>query len=382
MRHAQGRAGECHLVARTAKQDRVRELQRTLYRAAKADPRRRFHALYDKVVRSDVLERAWGQVRANRGAAGIDRQTIADVEHYGVGRLLDELAADLRSGSYRPLAARRVLIPKRGSDERRPLSIPAVRDRVVQAALKTVIEPIFEADTLECSFGFRPRHSTHDALQVLIDEAWDGRRWVVETDIASCLEPSSHCHRIHGAGVEEPFVGRNPDSQALSAAVTDVDGVEFAALDTLQHGLARDAEGAHGVDDRHEAGGRLLDEQRAQLVVDADPPGSTGRVLLAGDEAVAEPAVQCRGRDAEHLGGPGDREQLAVGRLGGRLVRGDAAVAAQTADDDRGEALAGGGSASLAVEDAGDRRVVVVDREPAEQLDRVLVGVDRGLGAR
>jgi hypothetical protein len=79
MRHAQGRAGECHIVARTARQDKVRELQRTLYRAAKADPNRRFHALYDKVLRRDVLERAWGLVRVNRGAAGIDRQTIADV---------------------------------------------------------------------------------------------------------------------------------------------------------------------------------------------------------------------------------------------------------------------------------------------------------------
>src|SRR4051794_19702289 len=128
MRHAQGRAGECHLVARTAKQDRVRELQRTLYRAAKADPRRRFHALYDKVVRSDVLERAWGQVRANRGAAGIDRQTIADVEHYGVDRLLDELAADLKDGSFRPLATRRGVIPKpRRPHQPKPLSLPAGR---------------------------------------------------------------------------------------------------------------------------------------------------------------------------------------------------------------------------------------------------------------
>ena len=98
MRHAQGRAGECHIVARTAKQDKVRELQRTLYRAAKADPGRRFHALYDKVYRRDVLERAWELVRANRGAAGIDRQTIADVEQYGVAKLLDELAADLKDG--------------------------------------------------------------------------------------------------------------------------------------------------------------------------------------------------------------------------------------------------------------------------------------------
>jgi group II intron reverse transcriptase/maturase len=172
--------------------DKTRELQRTLYRAAKADPRRRFHALYDKVLRRDVLERAWRQVRANRGAAGIDRQTIEQVERYGVTRLLDELEADLASSGYRALPARRVFIPKPGSNERRPLSIPAVRDRIVQAAVKIVIEPIFEADFQSCSFGFRPRRATHDALQVLIDESWRGARWVVETDIASCFEEIPH----------------------------------------------------------------------------------------------------------------------------------------------------------------------------------------------
>jgi hypothetical protein len=108
MRHAQGRIGECQIMARTIKQDQVRELQRTLYRAAKADPGRRFHALYDKVARKDVLERAWELVRANKGAAGIDRQTIADVEQYGVSRLLDELAAELKDGRWRPLPARRL----------------------------------------------------------------------------------------------------------------------------------------------------------------------------------------------------------------------------------------------------------------------------------
>jgi group II intron reverse transcriptase/maturase len=180
-------------VARTTRQDKVRELQRTLYRAAKADSGRRFHALYDKVYRRDVLGRAWELVRANRGAAGIDRQTIADVERYGIDRLLDELAADLKGGSYRPLAARRVFIPKPGRPtEQRPLSIPTVRDRVVQAALKTVIEPIFEADMLECSYGFRPKRSQRDALQVLIDEAWDGRRWVAESDVADCFGAIPH----------------------------------------------------------------------------------------------------------------------------------------------------------------------------------------------
>ena len=168
--------------------NKVQELQRTLYRAAKADPRRRFHALYDKVYRRDILERAWEQVRRNRGAAGIDGVTLAEVERYGVERLLDELAAELKEESYRVKPSRRVWIPKPGRAERRPLSIPSVRDRIVQAALKLVAEPVFEADFLPCSFGFRPKRAPHDALQVLIDEAWRGRRWVVETDIASCFE--------------------------------------------------------------------------------------------------------------------------------------------------------------------------------------------------
>jgi group II intron reverse transcriptase/maturase len=179
-------------MARTTKQDSVRDLQRTLYRAAKADPGRRFHALYDKVYRRDVLERAWELVRANRGAAGIDKQSIADVERFGASRLLDELVADLKEGRWRPLPARRVFIPKPGRDELRPLSIPAVRDRIVQAAAKIVIEPVFEADFMPCSFGFRPKRSAHDALQVVVNESWSGRRWVAETDIANCFEAIPH----------------------------------------------------------------------------------------------------------------------------------------------------------------------------------------------
>jgi RNA-directed DNA polymerase len=134
-------------------------LQQALYRAAKADPGRRFHALYDKLSRRDVLQRAWEQVRRNRGAPGIDQITIAQVEQYGVDRLLDRLAGALEDGSYRPLAARRVLLPKPGVSEQRPLSIPTVTDRVVQAAVKIVLEPVFEADMLDCSFGFRPRRA-------------------------------------------------------------------------------------------------------------------------------------------------------------------------------------------------------------------------------
>jgi RNA-directed DNA polymerase len=175
-------------------------LQHALYRAAKADPGRRFHALFDKVHRRDVVQRAWEQVRRNRGAPGIDQATLADVEQYGVDRLLGELATDLRSGSYRPLPARRVFIPKPGSVERRPLSIPAVRDRIVQAALKIVLEPVFEADFLPCSFGFRPRRAAHDALQRLLDESFQGRRWVVETDIANCFEAIPHDRLMSAVG--------------------------------------------------------------------------------------------------------------------------------------------------------------------------------------
>jgi group II intron reverse transcriptase/maturase len=225
-------------MARTTEQDRVRELQRTLYRAAKADPKRRFHALYDKVSRRDVLERAWGQVRANKGAAGIDRITLAEVEHYGIDRLLDELVAELRFGSYRPLPARRVFIPKPGSGEQRPLPIPAVRDRIVQAALRTVIEPIFEADMLECSFGFRPRRSTHDALQVLVDEAWRGRRWVVESDLAHCFEAIPHDRLM--AAVEERIVDRHLLKllrALLRAGVMEEGAVRHSVTGTPQGGV-------------------------------------------------------------------------------------------------------------------------------------------------
>jgi RNA-directed DNA polymerase len=143
------------VIATTAQdtpQDKVRVLQRKLYRAAKEAPHRRVGVLYDKVHRHDVLEEAWRRVRRNRGSAGVDQQTIVEVEAYGVDRLLDELEAELRERRYRPLPVRRVDIPKPGKPgQRRGLGIPAVRDRIVQAAVKLVIEPILEADFRDCS---------------------------------------------------------------------------------------------------------------------------------------------------------------------------------------------------------------------------------------
>lgn len=169
-------------------EDKTRDLQHKLYQAAKRSPNRRFHALYDRVLRRDVLRRAWLEVRANQGAPGVDAVTIADIEAHGVEGFLDVIEAGLADGSYRPQPVRRVWIPKPGKAELRPLGVAAVGDRVVQAALKVVLEPILEADFLPCSFGFRPKRSAHQALQVMRDAVRQGRVWVVDADIESFFD--------------------------------------------------------------------------------------------------------------------------------------------------------------------------------------------------
>jgi RNA-directed DNA polymerase len=135
--------------------DKVRELQRSLFTAAKRSRERRFHALYDRIWRSDVLLEAWRRVRSNKGAAGIDGETLAMIERQGVGPFLRELQGVLQSGTYRPQPVRRRYIPK-AEGRQRPPGIPTVRDRVVQMAAKLVLEPIFEADFYPISYGFRP----------------------------------------------------------------------------------------------------------------------------------------------------------------------------------------------------------------------------------
>jgi len=163
--------------------ENVRALQRVLYVAAKRNRERKFHALLDRIARSDVLRCAWEQVRRNRGAAGVDGETLKAVQAYGVERMLTELRELLMAGRYRPQPSRRVLIPKPGRPgEERPLSIPRVRDRVAQTAAKLVLEPIFEASFLPTSFGFRPKRSAHDALELIRKEVNRGARWVVDLD--------------------------------------------------------------------------------------------------------------------------------------------------------------------------------------------------------
>ena len=169
----------------------VRELQRKLSVAAKRSPGRRFHALFDRICRSDVLSEAWVRVQRNKGAAGVDKQTVAAVREYGVERLLGELQRDLRNGSYRPAPVRRVEIPK-PQGGRRPLGIPTVRDRICQQAARLVLEPIFEADFLEVSYGFRPGRKATDAKEVLRRSFIDGHRFVFEADIRNYFSEIDH----------------------------------------------------------------------------------------------------------------------------------------------------------------------------------------------
>ena len=160
----------------------VRELQRTLWACAKRSPERRFHALYDRIWRSDVLREAWRRVRRNRGAAGVDALTLAEVEEYGVERMLGELQRALRRARIVPRRCRRVAIPKPDGGKR-PLGIPTVCDRVCQQAARLVLEPIFEADFLEVSYGFRPKRSALDALERIRVAFPRGGVWVAEADI-------------------------------------------------------------------------------------------------------------------------------------------------------------------------------------------------------
>lgn len=193
-----------------------RALQDVLYRSAKQNPERRFHALYDKVARSDVMWQAWSDVAANRGAPGVDGVSIAEIEAEGVTGVrlfLEELAAELRAKTYRPAPLRRVHIPKPGRPgQTRPLGIPTVRDRVVMAAAKIVLEPIFEAGFLPTSFGFRPKHSAHQALEAVRVAANRGLVWVLDADIKACLDASSYC----------PSIPPSPSKRLTSGRITSI----------------------------------------------------------------------------------------------------------------------------------------------------------------
>ncbi len=171
--------------------DKVRQLQRALWAAAKRHPGRRFHALYDRISRRDVLEEAWRRVRRNKGAAGVDAQTLAAIEGSGVEPFLEGIHKTLARGTYRASAVKRQYIPK-VNGKKRPLGIPTVRDRVVQMATKLVMEPIFEADFMPTSYGFRPKRSAIDALEAVRKAGARGENYVLDADIEDYFGSIGH----------------------------------------------------------------------------------------------------------------------------------------------------------------------------------------------
>ena len=179
------------LAVSLATPEKIRTLQRKLYVKAKAEPEFRFYQLYDKVWRADILTHAYALARANGGAAGVDGVTFAAIEAAGLEEWLAGLREELRQKTYRPQPVRRVTIPKPGGGER-PLGIPTIRDRVVQTAVKIVIEPIFEADLEPSAYGYRPGRSATDAIREVHRLLCDGYTDVVDADLSKYFDTIPH----------------------------------------------------------------------------------------------------------------------------------------------------------------------------------------------
>jgi RNA-directed DNA polymerase len=178
--------------------DSIRTLQRKLYLKAKAEPAFRFYQLYDKVWRADMLAHAYALCRANAGAPGVDEVTFAMIEAAGLEEWLGRLGEDLQKKTYRPQAVRRVTIPKPGGGER-PLGIPTIRDRVVQSAVKLVIEPIFEADLDDSAYGYRPGRDAADAIKQVHRLLCRGYSDIVDADLSKYLDRASYCTPVYEA---------------------------------------------------------------------------------------------------------------------------------------------------------------------------------------
>src|SRR5207249_6691465 len=171
---------------------KIRELQIKLYRKAKNEPGYRFYMLYDKVYREDILTHAYKRVRANNGAPGVDGQSFGEIESWGLEAWLTGIRQELRNKTYEPQPVRRKMIEKPGGGER-PLGIPTIRDRVVQAAAKIVLDPIFEADLEPSAYGYRPKRSAQDAIRKVHKLICEGYTDVVDADLSKYFDTIPHC---------------------------------------------------------------------------------------------------------------------------------------------------------------------------------------------
>lgn len=171
--------------------DKIQKFQKKLYEKAKGEPKFRFYQLYDKVYREDILSHAWKIARANGGAPGVDGKTFSDIEADGLEKWLETLREELHDRTYRPGPVRRVMTPKPGGGER-PLGIPTIRDRVVQTAVKLVIEPVFEADFEDSAYGYRPGRSALDAVKLTHESMKAGYTDVVDADLAKYFDSIPH----------------------------------------------------------------------------------------------------------------------------------------------------------------------------------------------
>jgi len=172
--------------------EKIRSLQRKLYCEAKAEPAFRFYVLYDKICRADILGHAYKLARANAGAPGVDEVTFKQIEQAGIEAWLASLREDLVTRTYRPDPVRSVMIPKASGDGERPLGIPTIRDRTVQTAAKLVLEPIFEADFEDTSFGYRPRRLAIDAVKDVHRHLVRGYTDVVDADLSRYFDSIPH----------------------------------------------------------------------------------------------------------------------------------------------------------------------------------------------
>jgi RNA-directed DNA polymerase len=190
-----GAGGQTELIKRRRSEvpdaERVKTLQDKLYQKAKQEKSYKFYILYDKIFQSYMLREAWQQVRMNQGSAGVDGITISDIEANDIDTYLQELSEELRKRTYKPQAVKRVMIPKANGGER-PLGIPTVKDRIVQTVCKMIIEPIFEADFEDSSYGFRPQRSSKDAMKAIKEHLKSGKTEVLDADLSKFFDSIPH----------------------------------------------------------------------------------------------------------------------------------------------------------------------------------------------